>query len=119
MIWSPGHKLVGGTRARGISWPCPASDEEVRIALAGPIGTKGAPEGTKGAPETPLCESVRANPARFRALSHIAVAPLPLDLADATLIWLGYETGLREIMTIDVKDFARYRLPDGDALEVL
>jgi len=26
---------------------------------------------------------------------------------------------LREIMTIDVKDFARYRLPDGDALEVL
>ena len=42
-----------------------------------------------------------------------------MDLADASLIWLGHETGLREIMTIDVKDFARYRLPDGDALEVL
>ena len=41
------------------------------------------------------------------------------NLADATLIWLGHETGLREIMTIDVKNFARYRLPDGDALEVL
>jgi len=26
---------------------------------------------------------------------------------------------LREIMTIDVKDFARYCLPDGDALEAL
>ena len=42
-----------------------------------------------------------------------------MDLADASLIWLGHETGLREIMTIDVKDFARYRMPDGDALEVL
>ena len=42
-----------------------------------------------------------------------------MDLADASLIWLGHETGLREIMTIDVKDFVRYRLPDGDALEVL
>ena len=41
------------------------------------------------------------------------------NLADASLIWLGHETGLREIMTIDVKDFARYRLPDGDALEVM
>ena len=41
------------------------------------------------------------------------------NLADATLIWLGHETGLREIMTNDVKNFARYRLPDGDALEVL
>ena len=42
-----------------------------------------------------------------------------MDLADASLIWLGHETGLREIMAIDVKDFARYRLPDGDALGVL
>ena len=42
-----------------------------------------------------------------------------MDLADASQIWLGHETGSREIMTIDVKDFARYRLPDGDALEVL
>ncbi len=36
-----------------------------------------------------------------------------MDLADASLSWLAHETGLREIMTIDVKDFARYRLPEG------
>ena len=42
-----------------------------------------------------------------------------MDLADASLLWLAHETGLREIMTIDVKDFARYRLPGGDALTLL
>ena len=41
------------------------------------------------------------------------------SLADVSRIWLGHEPGLREIMAIDVKDFARYRLPDGDALDVL
>ena len=39
-----------------------------------------------------------------------------MNLADASLLWLMHETGLREIMSIDVKDFARYRLPAGDAL---
>ena len=42
-----------------------------------------------------------------------------MDLADASLLWLGHETGIREIMTIDVKDFARYRLPGGEALTLL
>ena len=42
-----------------------------------------------------------------------------MDLADASLLWLAQETGMREIMTIDVKDFARYRLPDGEALVLL
>ena len=42
-----------------------------------------------------------------------------MDLADASLLWLAHETGLREIVTVDVKDFARYRLPDGKALTVL
>jgi uncharacterized protein len=42
-----------------------------------------------------------------------------MDFADATLLWLAHETGIREIMTLDVKDFARYRLPDGDALTLL
>ena len=42
-----------------------------------------------------------------------------MDLADASLLWLAYETGLREIMTVDVKDFARHRLPDGKALVLL
>jgi hypothetical protein len=42
-----------------------------------------------------------------------------MDLADASLLWLAHESGLREIMTVDVKDFARYRLPGGDALALL
>ena len=42
-----------------------------------------------------------------------------MDLADASLLWLAVETGLREIMTTDIKDFGRYRLPDGSALVVL
>ena len=42
-----------------------------------------------------------------------------MDLADASLLWLAQESGLREIMTVDVKDFARYRLPDGEALVLL
>ena len=32
-----------------------------------------------------------------------------MDLADASLIWLAHETGLREIMTTDANDFSRYR----------
>ena len=42
-----------------------------------------------------------------------------MDLADASLLWLALETGMREIMTVDVKDFSRYRLPDGGALTLL
>jgi hypothetical protein len=42
-----------------------------------------------------------------------------MDLADASLVWLAAETGIREIMTTDHRDFLRYRLPDGAALELL
>jgi hypothetical protein len=42
-----------------------------------------------------------------------------MDLADASLLWLAHETGVREIMTVDVKDFSRYRLPGGEALSLL
>ena len=31
----------------------------------------------------------------------------------------AHECGLREIMTVDVKDFSRYRLPDGEALALV
>lgn len=37
-----------------------------------------------------------------------------MDLADASLYWLSVETGITEIMTVDVADFSRYRLPRGD-----
>lgn len=42
-----------------------------------------------------------------------------MDLADASLVWLAGETGVGRVMTMDVRDFARYRLPDGRAFEIL
>jgi predicted nucleic acid-binding protein len=37
----------------------------------------------------------------------------PMDLADASLIWLAGHSGLREILTIDAGDFAIFRTPQG------
>ena len=42
-----------------------------------------------------------------------------MDLADASLYWLAIETGITNIMTVDVADFSRYRLPDGQAFTLL
>ena len=42
-----------------------------------------------------------------------------MDLADASLYWLAQETGITAVMTMDVRDFSRYRLPDGRAFEIL
>ena len=42
-----------------------------------------------------------------------------MDLADASLYWLACESGVARIMTVDVRDFSRYRLPDGRPFEIL
>lgn len=42
-----------------------------------------------------------------------------MDLADATLVWLAAETGVTTILSLDVRDFSRYRLPDGRRFEIL
>jgi len=42
-----------------------------------------------------------------------------MDLADASLYWLANETGIVEIMTDDVAEFSRYRLPGGSAFVLL
>lgn len=42
---------------------------------------------------------------------------LPMDLADASLLWVAQQTGINGILTIDLRDFAAYRLPGGKALE--
>ena len=42
-----------------------------------------------------------------------------MDLADASLLWLAADTGVNRIMTLDVHDFSRYRLPDGRAFDIL
>ena len=43
-------------------------------------------------------------------------ADLPMDLADASLLWLAQQTGVFDILTIDLKDFSVYRLANGKAL---
>ncbi len=43
----------------------------------------------------------------------------PMDLADASLVWLANHQGLRDILTLDHKDFAVYRTADGWALNDL
>ena len=42
-----------------------------------------------------------------------------MDLADASLVWLAADTGVTQVMTMDIRDFSRYRLPDGRAFEIL
>ena len=51
--------------------------------------------------------------------SYTEVGKREMDLADASLYWVASETGIREIMTVDVRDFSRYRLPDGQPFSIL
>ena len=43
-------------------------------------------------------------------------ADFPMDLVDASLVWLAQQTGVLDILTIDLKDFSVYRLSNGKAL---
>jgi predicted nucleic acid-binding protein len=44
---------------------------------------------------------------------------LPMDLADASLLWVAQEQGLGRIATLDRRDFGIVRLPGGESLENL
>jgi predicted nucleic acid-binding protein len=37
----------------------------------------------------------------------------PMDLADASLIWLSGQAGVRDILSVDTGDFAVFRTPQG------
>jgi uncharacterized protein len=52
-------------------------------------------------------------------LRYTQVPRSEMDFADASLYWLAGETGVCTILTLDVRDFSRYRLPDGRAFEVV
>lgn len=43
-------------------------------------------------------------------------ADLPMDLADASLIWLAESLGLLDLLTIDQRDFGIYRTARGQTL---
>lgn len=51
-------------------------------------------------------------------LRYTEVPKTEMDMADATLYWVAHETGMASIFTLDVRDFSRYRLPDGRAFEI-
>lgn len=42
-----------------------------------------------------------------------------IDFADAALVWLAHESGLREILTVDEKDFAVFRLKGGRRFDIV
>lgn len=50
---------------------------------------------------------------------YTAAPRTEMDLADASLVWLASDTGVTTIMTTDVRDFSRYRLPDGRGFDIL
>jgi predicted nucleic acid-binding protein len=43
-------------------------------------------------------------------------ADLPMDLADATLVWLAEHTGILAVLTLDRRDFGIYRTARGSLL---
>ena len=42
-----------------------------------------------------------------------------VDFADAALVWLAGESGLRGILTVDDRDFSVYRLKGGKRFDVI
>lgn len=52
-------------------------------------------------------------------LRYTQVPRSEMDFADASLYWMACATGVTTILTLDVRDFSRYRLPDGRAFEIL
>jgi len=43
-------------------------------------------------------------------------ADRPMDMADASLVWLADQSGVHDILTLDATDFAIYRLSSGQRL---
>ncbi|MEO6078653.1 MAG: PIN domain-containing protein [Steroidobacteraceae bacterium] len=52
-------------------------------------------------------------------LRYTAQPRTRMDLADASLCWLAQQSGVTTILTLDVRDFSRYRLPDGRGFNIL
>ena len=44
---------------------------------------------------------------------------LPMDLADASLLWVARKARVFEILTLDLRDFSVYRIAGGKALKPL
>ena len=44
---------------------------------------------------------------------------IPADLADASLLWVAEEHGIRRMASLDRRDFGIYRLPGCESLDNL
>ena len=42
-----------------------------------------------------------------------------IDFADATLVWLAGQSGIREVLTVDRTDFGVYRLKGGKRFDLV
>ena len=42
-----------------------------------------------------------------------------IDFADAALVWLAQQTGHRQVLTVDDRDFGRFRLAGGSRFELV
>ena len=60
---------------------------------------------------------VEAYPALTKTIAKYANRDV--DFADAALVWLAGETGLRRILTVDEHDFEVYRLKGGKRFEII
>jgi len=46
-------------------------------------------------------------------------ASYDIDFADASLVWLAEQTGLHQILTLDVRDFSVLRMKNGKRFELV
>ena len=46
-------------------------------------------------------------------------ADLPMDLADASLLWVARKSRVFDILTLDLRDFSVYRVEGGKALRAV
>ena len=98
------------------TWPCVTEASHLlgprlRVALLQWIGSGAVEVFPFDAPDLlEMCAWIR----RYTQLPRTE-----MDLADASLYWLACASGVVRILTLDVRDFSRYRLPDGRGFEIL
>ncbi|MFT4099544.1 MAG: hypothetical protein QM674_00620 [Burkholderiaceae bacterium] len=98
------------------TWPCVTEASHLlgprlRVALLQWIGNGAVQVCPFDAPDLlDMCVSIK------RYTQHPRTE---MDLADASLYWLASASGVARILTLDVRDFSRYRLPDGRGFEIL
>ena len=108
--------LTGGDWRLTTTWPCVAEVSHFLGAAAVQRYLRWVAEG--GVVVYPL--DVGSLPELAELMARYTEPPrTEMDLADASLVWLAQDTHVRNIMTLDVRDFSRYRLPDGRGFNIL